>query len=45
MWNVSLLVLEWCKVQQRRSHGRDERRRKEEMSSSGLRREKGLCVI
>lgn len=43
MWNVSLGVLEWCKVQQRRSHERDERRRKEEVSSSGLREGRFVC--
>lgn len=40
-WRVECLsvgaqvMLKWCRVQQQRSHERDERRRKGEVSSSG----------
>lgn len=43
VWNVFLQVLRSCRVQQRGSHGRDERRRKEEMFVVGIERGK-VCV-
>lgn len=43
LWDVSLYLLEWRRVQQRGYHERDERRRKEEVSSSGLRVGRFVC--
>lgn len=45
MWNVSAGLVEWCRVQQRGSHERDERRKEEEVFVVGGFEREGLCVI